>query len=246
MTEPIYVDMSPQYAQVITTWLDPEYMDVEQRNSIIVSCADSVYEMLSPRPELVIVADDGSRPDLFPSLASYFLKQVFLPRVDDSRGVGDSLNRGFRFARAMGHEFVLYAVDDWEAMMPLDLRAPLAYLAADKSVAAIRLGLPHPDLTGTIKHTPHGWYIDLDPHHYVVSHRPTLWRIDAVEWLGWWPENVSAVECEATMNRRWLEREAPHRRQEIRKSRMLYWLPTTFDHIESVSLSEIDPKARTR
>lgn len=226
---------TPDYAQIITTFYDPRYMDVKVRRAIRYETSVSVLDMLKPEPKHVYIVDDHS-PD--PPYDASVWETVIRAEENDTYGVGASLNRGMRQAQKDGFKYALYAVDDWMAHVPMHLGPALRYMEAlGPDVIGIRLGLPHPDMTGTFRHTTDfGWYVELDPHHIVVSHRPTLWNIEAVQRMGGWPEHCSALECEAEMNRRWIY--MPHRLQ------MLYWLPTTFDHVESVSLSEIDPLVR--
>lgn len=222
------------YAQVITTFFDPKYMDVKERKRIAYVCSVSILDYLTPPPSRVYWADDHSPEP--PTNMSVWEERV----PTESLGVGSSLNAGMRKAREDGHRVALYAVDDWEARVRMDISEPLRFMREDHSVAAIRLAPPHPGLTGTVRHTPYGWYLEIDNHHYVVSHRPTLWNIQAVERLGWWPENCSAVDCERQMNERWRDADL-WMRQSLR---MLYWLPMLFEPMESASLSELDPTKR--
>lgn len=225
---------TPDYAQVITTFYDPRYMDVRERRSIRHETSVSVLDMVNPEPKHVFIVDDHS-PD--PPYDTSVWESIIRAEDDDARGVGASLNRGMRAAWQDGFQYVLYAVDDWMARTRMEIDPVLRYMQTNTDILGVRLGLPHPDMTGTFRHTTDfGWYVDLDPHHYVVSHRPTLWRIEGIERLGWWPENCSALECEHEMNQRWIFSSG--------RMQMLYWLPTTFDHIEGVSLSGVNPLFR--
>lgn len=226
--------VTPEYAQIITTFYDPRYVDVKERRAIRYETSVSVLDMLAPEPKHVYIVDDHS-PD--PPYDASVWETVIRATDDDARGVGASLNRGMKRAKEDGFAYALYAVDDWMAHVKMAIGSALRYMKAEDDILGIRLGLPHPDMTGTFKHTEnHGWYVSLDRHHYVVSHRPTLWNIDLIQRMGGWPENCSALECEHVMNHKWI--------YDWPRLRMLYWLPTTFDHIEGVSLSAINPLAR--
>lgn len=223
------VNETPGLAHVITTFFDSRYVDVGQREAVAYGCARAIRDLVIPTGR-TYWCDDHS-PD-YPSGLS-------LPIVPAARGVGASLNVGFQQAKLDGYEYVLYAVDDWMPLQALDLTGPLNYMEADPSIASIRLGPPHPDLTGRVQHTDEwGWYLDLDSHHFVVSHRPTIWRIDAVAEWGWWPENCSALVCEDEMNRRFLSSLA------IDYDRVLLWLPDMWNPIYTTSLSDLNPVTR--
>lgn len=226
---------TPPYAQIITTFYDPRYMDIRARRAIRYETSVSVLDMLDPEPSHVFVVDDHS---VEPPFDASSWETIIRASDFDSRGVGASMNRGMTAAKTAGFDYALYAVDDWMAKTKMRLEQPLRYMQTlGSDILGIRLGLPHPDMTGTFRHTTEfGWYVDLDPHHYVVSHRPTLWNIAGVRALGGWPENCSALACEHEMNQRWIHAAS--------RPQMLYWLPTTFDHIEGASLSALDPTKR--
>lgn len=175
------------------------------------------------------VADDGSIGQQ-PWRASWAVSYSRQHR----RGVGASLNAAFR------HTFeddglALYAVGDWALSNALDLTPWARLLIENESIGAVRLGPPHPDLTGRVMHLGDlGWALALDRHHYAFSFRPTLFHKRMYDWLGGFEEGVSSLECERLANERWCrDPSAPG---------IVLALPSPFTHLYSVELSAIQPE----
>lgn len=148
------------------------------------------------------------------------------------RGVGASMNAGFQ----KGFEespIVLYAVDDWALTQPLDLAPWVALLLRDESVGCVRLGPPHPDLTGTVKHIPEGWMLDLDRHHFAFATRPALYHARFLRQHGPFLEGVDAYAVEWKYNRDYCERPDG--------AKVVMALPTIWDHVGEVEVSKVQP-----
>lgn len=190
------------------------------------------------------VADDGSTHDVDP--ADVFASIYYTERDEtqwsglmhatrqERRGVGASLNAGMRSAFHQS-PIVLYAVDDWELVGDIDITPWARLLQRDGSMAVVRLGPPHPDLSGTVEMTPHGWCLRLDRHHFAFGHRPALYHQRLVDHYGWFDEGESAYECERLYNERYCARQdGPD---------VVYALPYPWRHIGEAEVGDISPGA---
>jgi hypothetical protein len=189
------------------------------------------------------VADDGSADAGWPAAAALAPKAPWvdpLAPVTTSRqerqGVGASLNAGCDLAFAAGN-IVLHAVDDWELQQDFDLTPWVDLLVADPNVCMVRLGPPHPWLTGTIENFPEGWGMRLDRHHFAFGHRPALYHPRMFEAYGRFAEDVNAYECERLYNEHFCVTPGPD---------IVLALPTPWVPLESVELAGIDPRAAAR
>ena len=192
----------------------------------------------------VHVADDGSERRGY-NEAWWRKVQVSCPlgsltySRQDRGGVGASLNAGWRQAIADG-ALALYPVDDWQLLGPLDL-TPWAELILDhpEGPAGVRLGPPHPGMTGTVEHWENRWFLRPDRHHFVFAQRPALF--DPVRMTlayGWHDEGINALECERLYNERYcgiMPGAAPD---------VVLALLHPWDHIYTTSLSDADPTTR--
>lgn len=165
-------------------------------------------------PLRIHIADDGSVDSFWPNNAEELIDRHWVghPQLTTSRqerrGVGASLNTAFRAAHARddGAGIALYVVDDWELLRRYDLTPWVQLLLDDESVGMVRLGPPHPWLTGRIETFPSGWGMRLDRHHFAFGHRPALYHPRMVEAYGAFPENVNAYECERMYAEMWAAR----------------------------------------
>ncbi|KKL48420.1 hypothetical protein LCGC14_2325690 [marine sediment metagenome] len=150
----------------------------------------------------VHVGDDGSAPEHEGPLNLGWADDVTTSR-QERHGVGASLNAGCRQAFTQPDGLALYAVDDWTLTADLDLTR-WAELIEALDIGALRLGPPHPDLTGTVRHWdnwgqldhPGIWWLDLDRHHFAFGHRPALYHPRLFDAYGWFAEDVNAYDCE--------------------------------------------------
>lgn len=139
------------------------------------------------------VADDGSREPP----AIHWPYATPTQSRQEREGVGASLNAGLRVAFERS-PLALYAVDDWELTGPLDLTPWANLLLEDESIACVRLGMAHPDLTGRVEHDPRSgeFFMRLDRHHYFFGHRPALYHRRMIDRYGWFATHVNAYDCE--------------------------------------------------
>ena len=147
-------------------------------------------------------------------------------------GVGASLNLGTQKATADGSPLTLYAADDWALDQELDLTPWADLLIADPSIGAVRLGPPHPDLTGRVLMLPQGWALRLDRHHFAFGHRPALFHERLYAAYGWYDERSSAWECERLYNEHFCATPGPD---------VVYALPYPWRHVGEMEVGDHEP-----
>lgn len=249
----------PPITIVVTTYAPPGEAGVHRRNAAL-SAWQSWREHLKYEGELrVHIADDGS--ELVDYTESWWKnlnrRHPLCPlgNLTYSRqerwGVGASLNAGFREAYK-DSLLTLYAVDDWGLRSQFDLTPWVDLLTECESIGAVRLGPPHPDLTGTIEHYPRPpsgkvsdglWYLRLDRHHFAFSHRPTLFHKRLTDAYGPFDEDISALECEQLYNERFCATAGPD---------IVLALPTPWEHnlaywadgVKNIELADVVPGGR--
>lgn len=185
---------------------------------------------LSIRDVHIHVADDGSTLPGYPqdhiAIDPYF--HICHSR-QESRGVGASLNAGI--AHHPDTNLFAYFVDDWKLEQEFDFEPWLQLLERDPSIGAVRLGPPHPDISGEVVYDSHPsvmpdglWYLRLHRHHYAYSMRPYLWHRRFSDYYGLFVEDVSAVESERLMNDQFMEHwNGPE---------IIYAMPSSFRHLD--------------
>lgn len=190
---------------VMTTWI-PEGKQGRDRLAAEELCLNSWQEHLINKDAIHLhLADDGSTPYDFAQIRNFVdnwkMGQVTYSK-QDRRGVGASLNVGLKKAFE-NSPIVLHAVDDWELLDDLWLTPWVSFMEdVNYDVGAVRF-FPHPYLTGEIRHIPpHGWAMMLERHHYVFATRPSLWHKRMFDALGYFKEEVSALDCETDFNYR--------------------------------------------
>lgn len=147
-------------------------------------------------------------------------------------GVGASLNRGFVAAYAHS-PLVMYAVFDWSLTQEFDLTPWAKVLMERDDIGMVRLGMPHPNLTGRVEHLGElGWGLMLDRYSYAYGQRPALYHKRMTDWYGRFPEEVSAIDCERLYSERFNEMRGPS---------IMLALPHPWEHIESISMSDWTP-----
>ncbi|MCI0556247.1 MAG: hypothetical protein L0287_35335, partial [Anaerolineae bacterium] len=120
------------------------------------------------------------------------------------RGVGASLNAGIMYQCIVRQQqLIAYFVDDWILKSPLDL-TPWAELVLEQpdNIGMVRLGPPHPELTGQIRMYKQGWAVSLERHHYAFAMRPALYHGRFFQFYGAFDENCSAIAAERDYNER--------------------------------------------
>jgi catechol 2,3-dioxygenase-like lactoylglutathione lyase family enzyme len=229
----------PPITIVITTYAPPGEDGVARREAAVKTWASWVDHLKYDGEILVHVADDGSSLEGYDH--SYWTTlnqrlQLTKEHVTYSRqercGVGASWNQGLRVAHEQS-PLSLYAVDDWQLLADYDL-TPWANLLMTMELGAMRLGPPHPWLTGQVEHVEGGWMLRLDRHHYTFSMRPTLFHRRLFDAYGPLDEDISVMECERLYNERFCAANGPD---------IALALPHPWDHIYSVELAYVEPQA---
>jgi hypothetical protein len=235
--------MRPAVTIVSTTYF-PAGIDGATRRIAAQQALESWDRHLNYQGELRLhVADDGS-PDGNAVGVSRF---PFMVSRQERRGVGASLNAGFRQAFERS-PLALYAVDDWEVVEPFDLTLWADLLMEREDIGCVRLGPPHPGTRGSVEMfsleaeppaNPErgGWFLRLDPYGFAFGHRPALYHRRMIDAYGWFEEGVNALECE----RLYAERYA---RESLfgDMPQVVLALPHPWRHIDSIELADIEPE----
>lgn len=195
----------PPITIVMTTWASDSDVGRSRAESAYLALVSWRKHLLYDGEGLrLCISDDGSALPGYPAE----LAQVADKRwpVDwtrqERKGVGASLNAGMRAAFAVS-PLVLYAVDDWALTADLDLTPWAEALMEMPDIGMVRLGPPHPGLTGTVAMVPDGWVLKLDRHHFADGLRPFLAHQRFFEAYGPYDEGQSSYECERLHNLRY-------------------------------------------
>lgn len=212
---------------VVTT-----YFEDEQRKGEAEAALFSWHKFIKYDEDINLhIADDGSKlKEYLPMNGAWNRGTVSFSR-QERKGVGASLNTGFRKAFESS-PYVLYAVDDWKLNQELDLTPWIQLLEQDISIGMVRLGPPHPYIRGNVELTQMGWALRLDRYSFFFGHRPAIYHKRLIDTYGEFKEGVSALECE----QEYLNRMVNDTRLDV-----VYALPVSWEHIGSKSLSEIQP-----
>lgn len=227
--------MMPKVTIVMTTWAPAGPVGISRLLSGRAALASWVRHVKYEGEVALHIADDGSSRDIGFSLGSDALRWDVTTSRQERHGVGASLNAGF--AQAFKDDGIAaYFVDDWRLDSDLDLTPWVKLMIEDDSVGCVRLGPPHPDLSGVIKHLgPLGWVMSLDRHHYAVSQRPALYHRRFTEAYGDWPEDCNAFDCERMMNERFCA--------SLVRVDSFYALPVPWTHVGEVEVGDVEPSA---
>jgi hypothetical protein len=197
---------------------------------------DTWRELLHYEGELILhVADDGSAGEV---AAEPIRGGRVVHTRQERHGVGASLNQGI--GQALAHSALfMYAADDWALAGPVDL-TPWADLLADSPcderppIGMVRLGLPHPWLTGRIEMFPQGWAMRLDRHHFAFAHRPALYHPSMFGAYGTFDEDVNAYDCERRYSERFNVATGPD---------IVLALPHPWEHVGDQEMADIEPRS---
>jgi glycosyltransferase involved in cell wall biosynthesis len=216
---------------ITTTYFSKEHRGRERMNTALGSVRS--WGRLET-DFLIHIADDGSDSDLWDEFMSDIKpwNRVTTSR-QQRRGIGASLNAGLAQAWANGG-LALYIVDDMKLEGPLDLSFPANVLNHNEDIMAVRIGLPHPDTTGRVRHFAgehqyESYMLELDPHHYVMTHRPFMAH-QRMTYLGPYLEGVHSGDCEREFNERYLRDP---------KLKVMQWIPNIWNHNSDVELGYI-------
>lgn len=171
--------------------------------------------------------------------------QIITYSNQDRRGVGASLNAGFKAIwDVTPNALILYAVDDWMLTESFDLTPWARLLLEREDVGMVRLGPPHPDLTGTVEiftNEWQGWGLRLERHHFAFGHRPALYHRRMIDAYGWFEENCSALECERLYNEKFCGSKVKSVGPDI-----VLALQHPWQHLESIELADLDPSTEVK
>lgn len=229
----------------VTTWA-PDNDEGKSR------CGDFTAALLSWRSHLhsrsplhLHVADDGSQLPDYPHKAVSAGKAVakfkgITYTVQDRGGVGASLNAciSSAFSAAVGSDVILYMVDDWALATHLNIQPWVDLLYRNPNIGMVRLGPPHPGLTGTVQMFEDGWGLLLDRHHFAFSFRPCLIHRRFIEAYGLFPVGESSLETERKYNLHFCQSPPPG-------PEIVVALPDPWDHQYGSCFSDLNPRDRT-
>lgn len=204
---------------ILTTTYYPDTELGRRRYEVALKCVDSWFYNFNYKCLNIHAADDGSE-----FKTKYHSRQ-------ERKGIGASLNAGFK-ASFEGSDIVMYIVDDWNLKDKIDLNPWVNLLLNHKTIGMVRLGPPHPDLTGTIKMFQEGFAIVLDRHNYAYSMRPALYHKRFFDAYGWFKEGISCWECERLYNENFCRTQGPD---------IVYALHVLWEHIDTLQLGELEP-----
>lgn len=175
------------------------------------------------------MADDGSQGYGRPT---YYDSRLVTTSNQNRKGVGASLNTGFQIAYKHS-PLVAYFVDDWSLTQELDITAWAKVLLEREDIGMVRLGMPHPNLTGRVEHLGElGWGLILDSYSYAYGQRPAIYHKRFTDAYGRFPEDCSAMDCERMYSERVNAMEGP---------KVMLALPHSWKHLDSVSMSDWTP-----
>lgn len=257
----------PRVTIVMTTYFPDDPHAAALRVDAACAAVASWARNLRYDGELAMhIADDGSTTNLFGFArargewdAASDRQLAGISYTQQSRhGVGASLNSGFAQAHMDGG-IALYLVDDWKLLAPLDITPWVQLLEAEPTVGMVRLGPPHPWLSGRVEMFKSGWGLRLARHHFAFGHRPALYHRRMIEHWGPFDEDVNAYDCERLYAERWAanDRKGSWPQTDAGYSiprEDLPWpgnegpgivlaLPTLWEHIDSIELADIEPRA---
>lgn len=223
---------------VMTTWLPPGQEKI-RAEAFFKALQSWEMNLIHDADIHLHVSDDGTNTEIFHQLITKNLKWDrghYTVSHQQRHGVGASLNRGLKQAFKVSN-IAMHAVDDWELLVPLDLRPWVDFMEDPNYDVGMLRFYAHPDLTGTFRFIPpHGWAVALDRHHYVFSFRPCLWHKRFFDALDYFREDVSAIECEQDFNKR-LTNYPPA----VEGERVWLALPEIWKHLDPNELSSVKP-----
>lgn len=150
-------------------------------------------EQLTPQPDAVYIADDGSIDGTQAMLQEEF-PAATLVQSNGAR-LGGNSNAGLRAAFAE-HEIVLHTQDDYYLMQPLDLSRHIDTLLTEEAIGWIRLGNVHAH-SFTARLNDQYWHVDwYSPSIWIASDQPHLKHRRFHEAYGWYPEGLPVAETE--------------------------------------------------
>jgi glycosyltransferase involved in cell wall biosynthesis len=221
---------------ITATWFCKAFEGQRRMECAINSLRTWAKRLMYDRRLAIHVADDGSDDDLLQTFVRE-VRNIFSLHTfsrQERQGIGASLNKGFGVAFQEG--LGLYIQDDLALEAPIDLTFP-ARLLEQEDVGAVRVGIPHPDITGAVRYFPglHDrdcWAMVVDPHHYVASFRPFMAHPRFGKYLPFMV-GESAEQTERDFNERYCREPS---------LKVLQWIPCPWKHQHVVNLGVVEPK----
>lgn len=223
---------------VTSTYFPPGDVGAQRARIAAFAVRSWSWRLRSPLKLRLHVADDGSEPAHFVQFERE-IAGVFPTTVSrqQRRGLGASLNAGF--AEAFKHgDLVMYVVDDIALKAHVDLSFPAAVLINEPSIGAVRIGLPHRGVSGTMRFfggfdVQECYMLELEPEGYALGQRPALWHRRLYEALGPFREGVNALMCDQDYNERFCK---------AQPFKIMQLMPTVWEHCGTTQLSAIEPE----
>ncbi len=231
----------------ITIIVATYYPDTEQgriRKQMASVAVKSWIRYLHYQGQLELhIADDGSELSdykIFPytdPMDGYDISQLNIHTPvsfsrQERKGVGASLNTGFQEAFSKSPLAMIIYNDDVMLRETIDLTPWADLLMEREDIGAVRVGLPHPGLTGEVVLYPQGYGLLVDRHNFAFSFRPTLFHKRFIDSYGWFLEGETALECERRYNIHVCESDGPD---------IIYALPVSWEHLWIMDLSDLRP-----
>ncbi len=212
---------------IVTTTYFPDNAQGRRRADFAQKCIRSWNKYLHyDGPITIHIADDGS-----PINTILRNEPNIVRSYGDRKGVGASLNRGLQTSFVVS-PLVVYIMDDWMLEEKIHLSPWVRLLLEDKDIGIVRLGPPHPGLTGEVINYPHGWALKLDRHHFAYGLRPAIYHKRFFDAYGWFNEGESAVETERKFNINFCESEGPC---------IIHAIFSPWKHMRTLDLGELEP-----
>lgn len=208
---------------IVTTTYYPNTEQGNERYKQFRECMQSwLYGLIYDKGLGIHVADDGSEINI-----KYSSHQK-------RKGIGASLNTGFK-KTFENSPIAMYIVDDFMLDCEININPYVELLKNNEHIGMVRIGPPHPDLTGTVKLFNEGWALVLNRHNYAYSMRPAIYHKRFFDAYGWFDEGISCWECERLYNERFCASQGPE---------IVYALPNPWEHIDVLPLGQIEPEGR--
>lgn len=208
---------------ILTTTYYPDTEEGRERANMALECMNSWARFIKFngwKAELFI-ADDGSEINII----KWHSRQ-------ERKGIGASLNAGFKAIFELS-DVALYIVDDWMLNDEINVDQWVDLLKHSERVGMVRIGPPHPDLTGKIEMFRDGFALVLDRHNYAYAMRPALYHKRFFDVYGWFQEGISCWECERLYNEHFCASEGPE---------IVYALPDYWEHKDILQLGQLEPE----
>lgn len=224
--------MSDSVGIVVTTYMPAGEVGESRLKAYEESLISWSHHLHYDGKLFLCVADDGSDEKLGESSVRLSANKYSSRLMAQHRhGVGASLNKGFSVA-FLETNIAMYMVDDWALCEDFDITPWVKLLEDTPDIGVVRLGPPHPGLTGTIEHHYGSWILRCNRHNYVYGMRPALYHKRFFEAYGNFDEDISVMECERLYNERFCKSTGPD---------IVVAIPHPWYIVENVELGYLNP-----